>query len=239
MSNLERPEIFNFQQIHLLNGIFAEPMLTRRAEIRRIYPTVEPDDLTRLIEIENDPEKIKWFESRPENHVEMTRSEALHYVLDKKCHTVVAVAGHPAREDIKEANEEEKLQGFISFNPETNYRMDQLIRDGLLPDNLKSPLPDLVLEVSYAKWHKAFGGQMADSLRNACFAILKHTTGYDVVINAYIINDNRGYNLDSEHVLLASGFEQKGEIHYDTDTSFKDKLFTLNPELLAQKLENQ
>ncbi len=236
MTNHERLEIFDFQQIHLLDGIFAEPLLTTRAEIRRIYPTVEPDDLTRLVEIENDPEKIMWFESRPENHIQMTKREALSYVLDKRHHTIVAVAGLPGRPDIKEANEEEKLQGFISFNPETNFRMNQLTQESLLPENLKSPLPDLVLEVSYAKWNSALSGQMADSLRNATWAVLQHTQGYDLVINAYVINDTRGYNMDSEHVLLASGFEEKGEIFYDSEMSNKDKLFTLNPKLLAQKL---
>ena len=136
-------------------------------------------------------------------------------------------AGLSTREDIKEVHEEEKLQGVIHLNSEPRFRLEQLYSGGFIsPD---SGLPDLVVEVSYAKWGKAPSGQMADGLRIVVKNIMEQRERFkrDIILTAYIIDDVRGTNEASAHVLEACGFKEVGKIRYDLDALENDRLFIL------------
>ncbi len=225
---------FDTVTLNTLNSLFRQPILGPDVEVRRVHPG-DHEELSRILAIEEDPNKVRWFESRPENHTAKSRVEMVKYILDKKHHIILAAAGLPSRQDIHEAHEEEKLQGLVYVNPETAFRMQQLRDDQLIPDQY-GMAADLVLEISYAKWGPAPHRQMADAVRQVCIGILSHSVwfGHTVAITAYVMEDERGSNEDSVHVLLASGFEEKGKVQYDAQARAKDRFFLLNEAKLDQ-----
>lgn len=227
---------FSFEQMHLLDGAFVSPIVGSNAIVRKVHPTVDPDDLRRIVEIENSPDKRRWFENVPVERPPMTEEDALREVLDRENHIVLAVAGLSTRKDIHEAHEDGKLQGVLYFNQESEFRMRQLQEQRLIPQ-----AQGLILEASYAKWPPAPGGQVSDALRIACKKILDQaaSVGEEVVINAYIMNDDRGTNVASVRVLLSAGFEEKGNVKYDETGQYNDRLFVLNPEKLEETITSR
>lgn len=194
----------------------------------------DSEEMARVVEIEDDPLRIRWFYNNPSDYHKKSPQELVDFLTNTKGNDLVfAVFGDPKREDIRILNESNKLQGLVYVNPETDFRRDELKK--LFPiDESK-----LTLEVSYAKRNSALGGQMGKGVRQVCRQLAGLNNNYDrknIIINAYIMTDERGTNEPSVKLLEASGFEETGRIFYDPSIKDPDRLFTLNWDKLDQLL---
>lgn len=209
----------------------------QEAAIRRVRPHYLKE-LIRLQVIEEDP--IKWFVSRSEAYTPLTEAELTAFKSPTNDLLVYAVSGAMGRSDIEELGEVGKLHGLIYINPDSKIRIAQLQAKGLTP-SISTPR---ILEVSYAKLPTALAGQMASGLRQVCVEIARMNASIDtqsneptIMINAYVIDDERGLNSESINVLHASGFVERGKIRYDNEASATDRVFTLDWKNLDAKLK--
>ncbi|HEX7259465.1 MAG TPA: hypothetical protein VF272_00865 [Candidatus Saccharimonadia bacterium] len=193
--------------------------------------------MARLQALDQDPERIQWFESRPENYVHLTSEELIEFSQHGDDHLLFAVAGseqHPTL-DKSEVGE---VQGWVKLNPDAEMRVSQLREQHIIPSDQPA---ENIWEVSYTKLEGAQEKQMASGLRQSLIAVSQLDAARtnnqvlepQITVAAYVIDGNTR----SEQVLLASGFEEKGRIQYDDEASQPDRLFILNWDKLTEAMQ--
>lgn len=196
--------------------------------IRRVHPEI-PDDLKILEEIDNDPQRITWFESRPQDYVPKARNELIKFATSDNEHLLYAVSGAEGTVDDEEVG---RLQGWVLVKPDEQIRIREMVSKGFISDEAsKNP----VLEFEYARRKDAASGQMASAVRQVALLMaeisLESTdeTPFPppLIVTAYII-DKEPENTASINVLQAAGFEEVGEIQFDDAAEKPDRLFVLN-----------
>ena len=214
-------------------------IIGQRAAIREVNLN-DPDEIRRLMTIDQSPGHIKWFNSKPEDFTAMDEEGILEFVTAPG-HRLFVVSGSSQHSDINKSHEVGKLQGWVKVNPDDETRVVELREKKIVPQNY---LP--IIEISYAKLPDAPSGQKASGVRQVCIEAVKlnreHKPQRDypnLSIVAYVIDDERGTNEDSIPVLEAAGFEEKGKVRYDEDASQPDRVFVLNWEKLDEKLKSK
>lgn len=193
-------------------------------EIRPIN-TGTKEELARLKSLENNQERVRWFESRPEDFIPLGDEEIERLARNEAGCLILAIIGA----DLVGSSEKGKLQGFVKVNIDEPYRVEQ-IKNAQLVDIDGDGKPDL-LEISYAKLPIAHSGQVASAVRQVCWEIGNHVS--KTAMTAYVMPGND----KSFRVLESAGFEQKGRIQYDPKASDKDHFFVLSWAKLAEKLQ--
>lgn len=117
--------------------------------------------------------------------------------------------------------------------------MQQMHDKNILPPTEEDAHGPKMFEVTYAKLATAPLKQMASGLRQVLVTLGHMNAMIDAeaeevgnkpnfVITAYIIDDDRGTNLDSIKVLEAAGFVERAGIRYDEEAPHEDRLFVLD-----------
>jgi len=120
------------------------------------------------------------------------------------------------------ANEVGKLQGWIHIYNDVVLRRN--IQKLLKRQSLKThPQGKNVLEVSFAKYPLAKGGQVSSGLRQTCRWLTRHLKEPELKIAAFTAKDN----VTSIRVLKAAGFRKLDEIKYSDQHPHRDLVFIL------------
>lgn len=187
-----------------------------KSAIREIDPT-DRIDVQRIFDIDRRGAVKKFMVGK-----EKTEQESIDWAnLDVHMFAVSGSEGVPK-------SEVGELQGWIWFARDKKERLERTQDQGLLTLADGAEL----LEVSFAKYESAPPGQMASGLRQACDKVARLRVSEedaklipDTIITAYVSPEN----IDSIHVLEASGFVAKGEIVYDpAESGETDVLYVLD-----------
>ncbi len=210
------------------------------ADIDRITGELQPEDLAKLKQIDVDPAKVFWFESKPEDYVPLTDSQIEEFAKTTDDHLLFIVRGS----GLLEGAEKGEIQGWLKVNPDDPSRIAQLVEQGVVKD----PDNALVLEVSYTAVKGAPSHQMSSALRKLCYSYGEAFKQFDepiqeVIITAYVqdkLDPKTGeQNVGSMRVLQSCGFEERGGIQYDELAETPDHLFVLNWDLLVEKIRSR
>lgn len=173
----------------------------------------DPEELTRLWEIEKDPEVVKLVGNIAEDHEDMVA-----FTTNDRNYMVLAVVGKDGHVEPAEVN---KLQGWISIYNEEKRRLLRFANDGIA-DLLGTG--KRILEIGFAKHPKAKTGQMASALRQTlAFLQSEHKKDgkHDLIITAYAALENQA----SVRVLEAAGFKKLGTVKYHVRNKTLDHFF--------------
>jgi len=183
-----------------------------RSRIRRVRID-DPEEMRRMRVIEDDPGVAAYMEG-----LQATDEDLISFAQSGQRKLLVGVTGLAG---IVDQEEVDKLQGWIYFYPDEEERVSRLKNS-----NLRGYLEGAsIIEISYAKYPGAIGGQMSSAIRQ----ILKlfdreyRRLGEKVYITAYTDKNNQ----NSSRLLEATGFFKVGEIEYHPDSGVKDELWML------------
>ncbi len=198
-----------------------------RSAIRWANPS-DPQDLERLRIIDQDAERIEWFESVPEDYKYMGDSALAKFATDTSKQLLYAVSGAPEVPGLL-TSEVGELQGWIWVKRDDQTRIDQMVEQGIVPAEKASS--SNIFEICYARLNSAPSLQIASGLRQACAELARIDSAINpdadeprLVLACYIIPGND----KSIRVMDAAGFESSGHIQYDEEASEPDILYTIN-----------
>ena len=182
---------------------------SERSGIRPILVS-EPDEVKRLLAMEEDPEISRFIVGDKLNDEE----DVIDFALATRTYVPLAVAGRAGHVEEYEVN---RLQGWVSIYDDNHKRVKRLMASGLLPQ------ADRYLEVGFARYTQAKSGQMAAALRQVVFGLVEEhkKSNQSLVIVGYAQEGNE----PSERVLKASGFEQAGKAKYTLKAKILDTIF--------------
>lgn len=223
---------------------YQEKIAGETAAIRRIRGN-DSEEFKRLAEIDKDPNRIQWFESRPDDYVVMNSTELRAFAQESNKHLLFIVSGS---EQVS-SEEKYKLQGWIKVNPDAEDRIRQIKERK--PIELPEATKLEMVEISYARHPDASPHQMASAVRQVCVKLASMMSNADklsstsyaelyknIIVTAYVL-DKEPPNTASINVLRSAGFEEKGKIRYDAYMEKDDRLFVLNWDTLFQKISQK
>ncbi len=182
---------------------------SERSGIRSILVS-EPEEVKRLLEMEDDPEISRFIIG------DKLKDEAdvVDFALATSTYVPLAVAGKMGHVEEYEVN---RLQGWVSVYDDNHKRVKRLMASSLLPQ------ADRYLEVGFARYTHAKSGQMAAALRQVVYGLVEEhkKCNQSLLIVGYAQEGNE----PSERVLKASGFEKVGKAKYTLKAKILDTIF--------------
>lgn len=187
--------------------------LGEKADIRRVN-VEDPDEIQRLMRIENDPQVIEFMEG-----LQSTDEDLKSFGTGDPDRLTIAISG---KEGFVDGDEVGKLQGWIYFNPDEEERLTRLKLNGVGGEWIQTRQ---VTEISYAKYPGAAKGQMSSGLRQIIKILEEECRKYSekLVVTAYTDK----INFDSKRLLEAGNFVKVGEIGYHPDSLRNDDVWML------------
>lgn len=184
-----------------------------RSNIRR-FRVDDPDEVSRMVVIENDPGVMEFVEGLQANEEDLKN-----FGRGDEERLPVAIAG---KQGFVDELEVDKLQGWVYFYPDEEERLERLKRSDMETDLINDRN---VVEISYAKYPGAAKGQMSSGVRQAIKTMYRECARYGVRMAITAYTDR--VNFDSKRLLIATGFRKVGEIEYHEGAGKKDDVWVL------------
>jgi hypothetical protein len=200
---------FDFSHI-VIDDRFAEG---ERSSVRRMNLN-DPKEISRLFAIEGDPGVAQFVEG-----LQSSEEDLIAFGNGSEERLPIAIEGKEGFVDFEEVG---KLQGWVYLYPDEDERLNRLKEQNIGSNYLNGRT---AVEISYAKYPGAVKGQMSSGLRQMVKILTAECIKYSVRMVVVAYTD--GINYDSKRLLMATGFEQVGEIEYHNGADRKDDVWML------------